>query len=159
MERKKSLRLIVVLLVLNLAVSCGIVVYLASGQGDAPEEAPAAADGTLSFETVAAGKFVLYIGLNDKDTYTQLIPTEEAIATVNEIASRHVDGYTMQDASGGWVDETGTLTQEPSLVYSFDQAAEADIIAIMDEVLAVLNQNSILVEKEDLTYTYYDGGK
>lgn len=156
MEKKTGWRFIVLLLVVNLALSTGIILYLAK---EAAEEEPAPVSSALTFETVPEGKYVLYIGLNDKDTYTQEIPTDEAIAIVNEICSRHVDGYTMQNASGGWVDETGTLTQEPSLVYSFDQAAEADIIALMDEVLLALNQNSILVEKEDVTYAYYDGGK
>lgn len=35
------------------------------------------------------------------------------------------------------------------MVYSFDDRSESDIISIMDEVLEELNQNSILVEKEN----------
>ena len=63
----------------------------------------------------------------------------------------------MTEANGGWVDETGTLTEEISLIYTFTDAEEADIISIMDEVLAVLNQNSILVERQDRSYTFYSG--
>lgn len=86
-----------------------------------------------------------------------MIPLEEAKETVNQICSKYVDGYTVQEANGGWVDETGTLTQEETLVYSFVDAEEEDLIAIMDEVLTELNQNSIMVERSDMTYTYYSG--
>lgn len=143
--------LVAVLLVLNLAVSGGIIVYLA---GDRDEASAASA---LPFETVAQGKYVLYIGTNDKDTYTQQIPLDEAEQIVNEICSKYVEGYTVQQAEGGWVDESGVLTKEQTLVYSFDAVQEEDIIAIMDEVLVQLNQASILVERQDLTYCYYSG--
>lgn len=102
-------------------------------------------------------KYILYIGTNDKDTYTQLIPTEEARDKVNAICAKYVGGYTVSDARGGWVDETDTLTQENTLVYSFYEVTEEQLRQIMDDVLKELNQNSILVEKQEAVYTYYSG--
>ena len=63
----------------------------------------------------------------------------------------------MSEAKGGWVDETGTLTEENTLVYYLSGAEEDTVILIMDEVLSALNQNSILVERQNLSYTYYSG--
>ena len=102
-------------------------------------------------------KYVLYIGLNDKDTCSQIIPTEEAKEIVNGICVKYAEGYTVTEANGGWIDEAGALTEEVSLVYTITNAEEADVVSIMDEVLTALNQNSILVERQEISYTYYSG--
>lgn len=140
---------VIALLMIQLLATTGIIVYLCL-----PQQQNLSVLGETGQQGV---KYTLYIGTNDKDTYTQLIPLEEAKETVNQICSKYVDGYTVQEANGGWVDETGTLTQEETLVYSFVDAEEEDLIAIMDEVLTELNQNSIMVERSDMTYTYYSG--
>ncbi len=102
-------------------------------------------------------KYVLYIGLNDKDTCSQIIPTEEAKEIVNGICVKYAEGYTVTEANGGWIDEAGALTEEVSLVFTLTNAEEADVVSIMDEVLTALNQNSILVERQEISYTYYSG--
>ena len=102
-------------------------------------------------------KYVLYIGLNDKDTCSQIIPTEEAKEIVNGICVKYAEGYTVTEANGGWIDEAGALTEEVSLVYTITNAEEADVVSIMDEVLTALNQNSILVERQEISYNYYSG--
>lgn len=158
MDQKKGssafrIAVVIVMILEAIAVS-GIILYLSSGEH---QQGIYDKGSVLDYNYSQNGKYVLYIGLNDKDTYTQLIPVGEAKKTVNEICARYVDGYTVTEANGGWVDETGTLTEEISLIYTFTDAEEADIISIMDEVLAVLNQNSILVERQDRSYTFYSG--
>ena len=106
-----------------------------------------------------ATQYVLYIGTNDKDTYSQIIPTEEAMAIVNEICARHVGGYTASKAAGGWVDEKGVLTQETTLVYVITGASEPQVLLIMNEALVALNQNAILVEKRDVASAFYSSGE
>ena len=78
---------------------------------------------------------------------------------VNAICAKYVGGYTASDAKGGWVDETDTLTQENTLVYSFYEITEEQLVQVMDEILKQLNQNSILVERQEAVYTYYYGNK
>jgi len=112
----------------------------------------------LPFNTLETGRHVLYIGLNDRYTYAQIIPTEEAIEIVTAIAATYVSGWTMGLATGGWVDENGVLTQETSLVWTFIDACESEIIAIMEAALVALNQNSILVERSGISYVFYSGG-
>ena len=153
-EQKSTFKIfIVIVMILETIALSGIIIYLVSGAS------PQADGDALSYENSPDGKYVLYIGLNDKDTYTQLISTDKAKKLVNDICTRYVDGYTVTVADGGWVDETGTLTEEASLIYTISNARESDIVAIMDEVLAALNQNSILVEKQEQSYTYYSGNE
>ncbi len=102
-------------------------------------------------------KYTIYIGLNDKNTYEQIISTEDGIRMVNEICSRYVDGYTMQTAKGGWMDEKNILTEENTLIYSFYGATEEQILQIMDDVLKELNQNSILITHGQENGAYYYG--
>lgn len=138
-KSKKRIRLISILLAVNLLVSFSIAGFL------------------ILKETNKAPKYILYIGTNDKDTYTQEIPLEEARNIVNAICAKYVDGYTALDAKGGWVDETDTLTQEDTLVYIFFDVTKEQLNSIMDEILEKLNQNSILVERQEATYMYYSG--
>ena len=104
-------------------------------------------------------RYTLYIGLNDKDTYAQEISTEEARKIVDEICCEHVGGFTVFRAEGGWTDESSVMTRENTLVYMFSGAEEAQITAIMDEVLTALNQSVILVHKDTVQSSYYAGAE
>lgn len=151
-ERKSSFQIVVViLLIIEAAALIGIVAYLALEHNTRP------AGTILEYEVAKDGQYVLYIGLNDKDTYEQIIPTGEAKDIVNHICTKYVEGYTVSEANGGWVDETGTLTEESTLVYILSDVQEKDVIAVMDEVLAALNQNSILVQRQEHAYSFYSG--
>ena len=155
-KEKPTFRIaVIIIVILEAVVLSGIIVYLIHDHSSESDINGSSA--ILTYDYSENGKYVLYIGLNDKDTYDQIIPTKEAKDIVNEICVKYVDGYTVSEANGGWVDEKGNLTEEMTLVYSFSGAKEADIISIMDEVLAALNQNSILVEKQNMHYTYYSG--
>ena len=143
---------IAALLLVNIALTVFILIYLFVPLGAAAE-----ARGGIAFTTLEYGRHVLYIGLNDRYTYEQMIPTDEAVDIVIEILSRHVGGWTMSHAEGGWIDEHGILTIENSLVLTLIGAYEDDVRAIMREVLAALNQNSILVERSSVTSVFYRG--
>lgn len=146
---------VVLLLLLESIVLSGIIIYLVS---DRDFQSGISGNGTaLDYTYSENGKYVLYIGLNDKDTSSQIISAEEAKEIVNGICAKHVDGYTVMEANGGWVDETGALTEELSLVYTLSNAEEADVVLIMNEVITALNQKSIFVERQDISYTYYSG--
>jgi len=139
------------LLIINSAVIILILLYLIFPRAEANK--------LIDFDDAKFGKYVLFIGTNDKDTYDQIIPTDEAINIVNEICSRYTGGWTSSMARGGWLDETNTLTQETTLVYHFIYTDEDAIISIMDEVLTALNQNSILIERQDVSSAFYNGKK
>ena len=146
MNRSKSKvnKVLVILLAANLILTAGIICYLVSGNTGGADEP-------------GESKYTIYIGTNDKDTYRQEIPAEQAREIVNEICSEHAEGFTSVDAAGYWTDETDTLTSEDSFVYSFYGIDEETLMEIMDDILAELNQNSILVEHETVKSTYYSG--
>ena len=104
-------------------------------------------------------KYTMYIGLNDKDTYVQIMPFGEAEKKVSDIALKYVDGFTVLSARGAYKDEKGIITNENSLVFQFLYVTDEQIKLIMDEVLKELNQNSILLEKQKVNYTFYEGVK
>ena len=151
-KRRSAFQIVVVILLILEAIALiGIVGYLVMTHNAQP------AGTILAYEDAEEGQYVLYIGLNDKDTYEQIIPTDEAKDIVNRICTKYVEGYTVLEANGGWVDETGALTEESTLVYTLSDVKEEDVIAIMDEALAALNQNSILVERREYAHSFYSG--
>ncbi|MGN1331959.1 MAG: DUF3574 domain-containing protein [Lachnospiraceae bacterium] len=158
-EGRKGYKAVILLLVINFLMSVGIIGFLAIQYTDRRQVGQEArAKGSMLTEQMEMGKkYVLYIGTNDKDSYKQVISTEEAREIVNEICIKYVDGYTASEAKGGWVDETDTLTQENTLVYAFYEVTEEQLVNIMEEILEALNQNAILVEKQEAIYTYYSG--
>ena len=157
MKNKKQI-IILVVLILNLVVSGGIIGYLVV-QNTQETQKNNTAESILSDQMETGEKYIIYIGTNDKDTYQQEIPTNEARDMVNAICAKYVEGYTASDAKGGWVDETDTLTQENTLVYSIYNIKEEQLIQVMDEVREKLNQNSILVERQEAVYMYYYGNE
>ena len=157
MKNKKQI-IILVVLILNLVVSGGIIGYLVV-QNTQETQKNNTAESILSDQMETGEKYIIYIGTNDKDTYQQEIPTNEARDMVNAICAKYVEGYTASDEKGGWVDETDTLTQENTLVYSFYNIKEEQLIQVMDEVREKLNQNSILVERQESVYMYYYGNE
>ncbi|MDD3654388.1 MAG: DUF3574 domain-containing protein [Desulfotomaculaceae bacterium] len=116
----------------------------------------AAQPGTPTGEDV---RYTLYIGLNDKNTYTQLLSTEDAANKVTDIALKYADGFTQLSGKGAYKDEKGVITHENCLIFEFYGTNEEQVKAIMDEVLQELNQNSILIEKQTVNYEFYAGAK
>lgn len=106
-----------------------------------------------------AVKYTIYIGLNDKDTYSQKISTGEAEKKVNAIALKYVDGFTRFLGKGAYKDDKGAVTYENTLVYTFYSATDEQMKSIMEEVLKELNQNSVLIEKQKVGYEFYGGQK
>ena len=56
-------------------------------------------------ETNADIQYVMYLGTNDKDTNKPVFTEAEAQEQVKDILIRHFGGYTIQEASGGWIDD------------------------------------------------------
>ena len=102
-------------------------------------------------------QYVMYVGLNDKDTYEQIISTEEAKEIIDGICFRYLDGYTIQEANGSWIDEKQNPTSEQTIVCYFNDADEGTVYRIADEVIEKLNQNTVLIEKDEIETEFYGG--
>ena len=124
--------LICVLIVLVIILSCGFIGFLVAESQMNPE-------------------FTLYIGLNDMDTGEAAYTYEEAAAIVDSVCQKYFEGYTLYHASGRWTDSSGNLIHENTIVChllgSDAWADEKKIRNATDELLAALNQQSILVEE------------
>lgn len=145
-ERKRNILLVIinVLLVLNLCatVLLGVIVLgQKSGMSDSD----------------TGDQYVMYVGTNDKDTYEQIIPTDEAKNIIDRICFKYLDGYTIQDAVGSWVDDSGVPTHENTIVCYFDGADAETVYKVADEILKALNQNSVLIEKDQIRIDFYGG--
>ena len=119
----------------------------------------AATESAEKYSEETATQYVMYVGTNDKDTYKPEHTNEEAMNIVDQICLKYFDGYTLQEATGSWTDETGTPTHEYTLVCYFDAADEATVYEAADEIIKELNQNTVLIEKTEIEMEYYSGAK
>lgn len=102
-------------------------------------------------------QYRIYVGLNDKDSGTQIISLDNAKDILDGICQEHVGGYTLQVSEGMWTDDSGDIVRETSLVCIFDGTDIGTIYAICDEILTALNQSSILIESSEVRTEYYSG--
>ncbi len=103
--------------------------------------------------------YTLYIGTNDKDTYKQEISTDEAKHIVDEICTKYVNGFTVQDSIGTWNDEKNIITHENTIMCYLDDIDEETLHHICDEIRSALNQNTVLIQKEYTALDFYDGAE
>ena len=136
-----------VLSILSLCCSVACLVLLLTGVG--AQKLPAEEDGSV--------QYVMYVGTNDKDTYQPEHSQEEARDIVDRVCLKYFEGYTLQDATGAWTDETGEITHEYTLVCYFDGADKETVYRAADEIIEALNQNTVLIEKDEITTEYYGG--
>jgi hypothetical protein len=99
----------------------------------------------------------MYVGTNDKDTYQPEHSQEEARDIVDQVCLKYFEGYTLQDATGAWTDETGAITHEYTLVCYFDDADKDTVHKAADDIITALNQNSVLIEENQIGMEFYSG--
>ena len=99
----------------------------------------------ISFENIPT--YNLFIGLNDKDTYEQIIDDDFAMKTVRDIVTNIVGGATFTKSFGHWVDEFGNETEESTIVVKITATNDEHIERICAKLNHALNQNCIMVEK------------
>ena len=107
-------------------------------------------------ETNADIQYVMYLGTNDKDTNKPGFTEAEAQEQVKDILIRHFGGYTIQEASGGWIDE-GTVYQEYTLVIYLSDTTEEAVHAAADEMIETFRQSSVLIQTNPTRTEFYSG--
>ena len=104
-------------------------------------------------------QYVMYLGTNDKDTYEPYGTPEEAKAKVDEVLTKHFDGFTIQDAMGGWTNEGGTVDHEYTVVILLSDTTLEKVHAAADDLIRTFNQSSILIQSNETRTEFYSGGK
>ena len=102
-------------------------------------------------------QYVMYIGTNDKETYAPKYTEQEAKDIVDNICLKYFEGYTLQEATGSWIDEKSNVTHEYTIVCYFDGADKESVYKAADEIIVALNQNTLLIESSTINMDYYSG--
>ena len=101
-------------------------------------------------------QYVMYVGTNDKDTNEPVLPPEEARAKAQEILLRHLGGYTIQEANGGWIDGEKVYTEYTMVIYMSDTVPEK-VHAVGDEMISAFHQSSVLIQANQTRTEFYSG--
>ena len=103
-------------------------------------------------------QYVMYVGTNDKDTNQPVFSPEEAKAKAQEILLRHLGGYTIQEANGGWIDGETVYTEYTMVIYMSDTGLDA-VHAVGDEMISAFHQSSVLIQANQTTTEFYAGAQ
>lgn len=144
---KKTGMIALVFSALALILACAAL-FVASGSRAAAPAAPAPAEGDI--------QYVLYLGTNDKDSNEPVFTPEEAKEQAKKILVDHFGGYTIQEASGGWLDGE-TMYQEYTLVIYLSDTDLEQVHAAADEMIRVFRQSSVLIQANRTMTEFYSG--
>ncbi len=122
------------------------------------------ADAEETMETAAetSGKdqvqYVLFLGTNDKDTNKPVFTESEAQEKAKEILLRRFGGYTIAEASGGWIDGDKRYQEYTLIIYLSDTTIDK-VHEAADELIEVFHQSSILIQENPTRTEFYSTGK
>lgn len=97
-------------------------------------------------------KKTFYIGLSDKDTKQQKFTEVEAFKVVMELVWKHFGWGTIYSWKGFYTHEDGSVVVENTLVCT--TSTELDHRAFVEQVKTILNQESVLVEVEQVSQSF-----
>ena len=95
-------------------------------------------------------KYILYVGLNDKDTKTQKIDTLSAYNLTNNILLNYVEGATITQSKGIYKHNNGNVVIENTLVIELLFTDKTTVETIAKELKMALNQESIAIQKQTI---------
>ena len=102
-------------------------------------------------------QYVMYLGTNDKDSYEPYGEPDAVKAKVDEVLIRHFEGFTIQEANGGWTNEDGTVSHEYTVVILLSDTTAEKVHAAADDLIRAFNQSSVLIQANETTTEFYSG--
>lgn len=91
-----------------------------------------------------AEKFILYLGLNDKDTKRQEIQTLDAY----KIAVNVIGDCSISELTGFYTHQNGEVVTEKSFKIEIFGYTEHGVRGLAEKLKQVFNQESVIVEKQ-----------
>ena len=91
-------------------------------------------------------KHTLYVGLNDKDTKTQLVSNPKAMDIVNKICG----DCSIQEITGYYTHENGEKVKENTLKVELLFKEDNQVLAYCQDLKRLLNQESIALNVENI---------
>lgn len=98
-------------------------------------------------------KYVLYCGLNDADTGSQLLTVTDAQQEARKVITDKGLGYTEYIAYGAYTDNDG-IKENDTLVYVLFYVEKADAQSVAQEIKEKLNLAAVLVEESADSYDF-----
>lgn len=95
-------------------------------------------------------KFTIYLGLNDKDTRTQLIDTVEAYKIVSNLIACDFGGGTIFAADGIYRHDDGNIVVEKTLRIELLFTTIEDVRPFVATLKKLFNQESVAVQEETI---------
>lgn len=102
-------------------------------------------------------QYVLYLGTNDKDTNEPVFSPNEAKMNADSILVKYFNGFTIQEANGGWIEDDGVIAHEYTLMIYLSDTTLGKIYAAADELLKKFNQSSVLIQANETRTEFYSG--
>ena len=100
-------------------------------------------------------KYILNVGLNDKDTKLQKIDSIEAYKIVeNTLLNNGLSGYTIYQGKGLYKHDDGTITQENTLIIEMIFTTDDIVNKIIKILKQVLNQESIMKQIQEIELSF-----
>lgn len=95
-------------------------------------------------------RYVLYMGLNDKDSHVQMIADVEAYKIVRNIILSYVSGATIFSGSGIFQHDDGTIVIENTFRIELIGTDRGTVDQIISDLKRAFNQESILLTSETI---------
>lgn len=90
--------------------------------------------------------YKLYVGLNDKDTKKQEIPTKKAIDIICKcLAKQGITGMTEYLGNGVYTHTDGTKTIEKSYIIEMFFVERIQIVNAISDIKTLLNQEAVVL--------------
>ena len=102
-------------------------------------------------------QYVLYLGVDDKNTDKPVYSHDDARSVLEEILARRMGGYTVLEADGGWVGDDNVEYQGYTLVIYLDDTTREKVHELCDELLERFDQSCILINTNRSDTEYYSG--
>ena len=100
-------------------------------------------------------KFIMCVGLLDKDTKNQEINTLDAFKVASNIFAEITGGATITEGRGVYTHEDGTVVIEPTLVCTIYGGVIEQIKKAADLLKTALNQESVAIEETESNSMFY----
>ncbi len=104
-------------------------------------------------------QYVMFLGTNDKDTNEPYGTAEEVKSKVDEVLTKYFDGFTIQEANGGWVNNDGSVAHEYTVVILLSDTTLDLVHQASDDLIKEFNQSSILIQANETVTEFYSGAE
>ena len=100
-------------------------------------------------------KFIMCVGLLDKDSKVQEINTLDAFKVASNVFAKTTGGATITEGRGVYTHNDGTVIIEPTLVCTVYGGDIKEIKAAADALKVALNQESVAIEETESNSIFY----